>query len=153
MARARATAALVAATLAASLTAAPAFAQDYPSKPIKVIVPTAPAGIGDIIARLLQQKLSDAGATAVVENRPGAAGVLGTNEVARAPADGYTILAGNHAVLAMLPHMQKIPYDPFKSFTPVYLAVTVPNILVVHPSVPAKNVKELIAYAKPIRAS
>lgn len=148
MARARATAALVAATLAASLTAAPAFAQDYPSKPIKVIVPTAPAGIGDIIARLLQQKLSDAGATAVVENRPGAAGVLGTNEVARAPADGYTILAGNHAVLAMLPHMQKIPYDPFKSFTPVYLAVTVPNILVVHPSVPAKNVKELIAYAK-----
>ena len=84
----------------------------------------------------------------MVENRPGAAGVIGTNEVAKAPADGYTFLVGNHAVLAMLPHLQKIPYDPVKSFAPVFLAVTVPNILVVHPSVPAKDVKELIAYAK-----
>ena len=125
-----------------------AAAQDYPSKPIKLIVPTAAAGIGDIIARQMQQKLGEASVTIVVENRPGAAGVIGTNEVARAPADGYTFLVGNHAVLAMLPHLQKIPYDPFKSFTPVFLAVTVPNILVVHPSVPAKNVKELIAYAK-----
>jgi len=123
-------------------------AQDYPSKPIKLIVPTAAAGIGDIVARQLQQKLSEANVTIVVENRPGAAGVIGTNEVARAPADGYTFLVGNHAVLAMLPHLQKIPYDPFKSFTPVFLAVEVPNILVVHPSVPAANVKELIAYAK-----
>ena len=111
-------------------------------------MPTAPAGIGDIIARQMQQKLSESGVTIVVENRPGAAGVIGTNEVAKAPADGYTFLVGNHAVLSMLPHLQKIPYDPFKSFTPVFLAVTVPNILVVHPSVPAKDVKELIAYAK-----
>ena len=74
--------------------------------------------------------------------------MIGTNEVAKAPADGYTFLVGNHAVLSMLPHLQKIPYDPVKSFTPVFLAVTVPNILVVHPSVPAKDVKELIAYAK-----
>ena len=125
-----------------------ASAQEYPSKPIKLIVPTAAAGIGDIIARQLQQKLSEANVTIVVENRPGAAGVIGTNEVARAPADGYTFLVGNHAVLSMLPHLQKVPYDPFKSFTPVFLAVTVPNILVVHPSVPAKSVKELIAYAK-----
>ena len=125
-----------------------ASAQDYPNKPIKLIVPTAPAGIGDIIARQMQQKLGEAGVTVVVENRPGAAGVIGTNEVAKAPADGYTFLVGNHAVLSMLPHLQKIPYDPIKSFTPVFLAVTVPNILVVHPSVPAKDVKELIAYAK-----
>jgi tripartite-type tricarboxylate transporter receptor subunit TctC len=138
---------LVAAILSTVL-AAPAPAQDYPSKPIKLIVPTAAAGIGDIIARQLQQKLSESGVTIVVENRPGAAGVIGTNEVARAPADGYTILVGNHAVLAMLPHLQKVPYDPFKSFVPVFLAVTVPNLLVIHPSVPARSVKELIDYAK-----
>jgi len=125
-----------------------ATAQDYPSKPIKLIVPTAAAGIGDIVARQLQQKFSEANVTIVVENRPGAAGVIGTNEVARAPADGYTFLVGNHAVLAMLPHLQKVPYDPFKSFMPVFLAVAVPNILVVHPTVPAKNVKELIAHVK-----
>ena len=125
-----------------------ATAQDYPAKPIKLIVPTAPAGIGDIVARQMQQKLGEAGVTIVVENRPGAAGVIGTNEVAKAPADGYTFLVGNHAVLSMLPHLQKIPYDPVKGFAPVFLAVTVPNILVVHPSVPAKSVKELVAYAK-----
>ena len=136
------------AILCAVVAPAPAHAQDYPSKPIKLIVPTAAAGIGDIIARQMQQRLSEANVTIVVENRPGAAGVIGTNEVARAPADGYTFLVGNHAVLAMLPHLQKIPYDPFKSFAPVFLAVAVPNILVVHPSVPAKSVKELIAYAK-----
>ena len=142
--------ALTAAVFASAATLAPALGQTYPSKPIKFIVPTAPAGVGDIVARLLQQKLAEATppATIVVENRPGAAGVIGTNEVARAPADGYTFLVGNHAVLAMLPHLQKIPYDPFKNFEPVILAVTVPNILVVHPSVPVKDVKELIAYAK-----
>jgi tripartite-type tricarboxylate transporter receptor subunit TctC len=135
----------VAATIFSTVFAA---AQDYPSKPIKLIVPTAPAGIGDIVARLLQQKLGEQGVTVVVENRPGAAGVIGTNEVAKAPADGYTFLVGNHAVLSMLPHLQKIPYDPFKNFDPAILLITVPNILVIHPSVPAKSVKELIAYAK-----
>jgi tripartite-type tricarboxylate transporter receptor subunit TctC len=135
----------VAALLALS---APTFAQEYPSKPIKLIVPTAAAGIGDIVARQIQHKLSEAGVTVVVENRPGAAGVIGTNEVAKATPDDYTFLVGNHAVLSMLPHLQKVPYDPFKSFVPVFLAVTVPNILVVHPSVPAKSVKELIAHAK-----
>jgi tripartite-type tricarboxylate transporter receptor subunit TctC len=136
------------ALLATAVVLTPASAQDYPNKPIKLVVPTAPAGIGDIIARQMQQKLGESGVTIVVENRPGAAGVIGVNEVAKAPADGYTFLVGNHAVLSMLPHLQKIPYDPVKSFTPVFLAVTVPNILVIHPSVPAKDVKELIAYAK-----
>jgi tripartite-type tricarboxylate transporter receptor subunit TctC len=127
---------------------APTLAQEYPSKPIKLIVPTAPAGVGDIVARLIQQKLSEQGVSVVVENRPGAAGVIGTNEVAKAAPDGYTFLVGNHAVLAMLPHLQKIPYDPFKNFEPVTLVITVPNILVAHPSVPAKSVKELVAHAK-----
>ena len=141
--------ALFAVLLAASF-AAPAIADDYPSKPIKVIVPTAPAGVGDMLARLVQQKLGEAGTpvTIVVENRPGAAGVIGVDAVATAAPDGYTVLVGNHAVLAMLPHLQKLPYDPFKSFTPVVLGVAVPNILVVHPSVPAKSVQELVAYAK-----
>jgi tripartite-type tricarboxylate transporter receptor subunit TctC len=127
-----------------------ASAQDYPSKPIKFIVPTAPAGIGDMLPRLFQQKLGEAGksVTIVVENRPGAAGVTGVTEVARAAPDGYTLLMGNHAVLAIRPHLSKVPYDPFKSFDPVALLVTVPNILVVHPSVPAKSVQELIAHAK-----
>ncbi len=138
------------ALVAAHLAAAPASAQDYPSKPIKFIVPTAPAGVGDMLARVFQQKLAESGnpATIVIENRAGGAGVIGTDAVAKAPPDGYAFLVGNHAVLAMLPHMQKIPYDPFKSFTPVFLGVTVPNILVVHPSIPVQSVKELIAYAK-----
>ena len=149
MTRIRASLGLLAALFAAAV-AAPALGQDYPSKPLKFIVPTAPAGVGDIVARLLAQKFNELSppVTIVVENRPGAAGVIGTNEVARAPADGYTFLVGNHAVHTMLPHLQKIPYEPIKGFAPVFLAVTVPNILVVHPSVPVKDVKELIAYAK-----
>jgi tripartite-type tricarboxylate transporter receptor subunit TctC len=136
--------------LCAASVAGPALAQDYPSKPIKFIVPTAPAGIGDMLPRLLQQKLGEAGnpATIVVENRPGAAGVVGVTEVARADADGYTLLMGNHAVLAIRPLLGKLPYDPVKNFDPVTLLVTVPNILVIHPSVPAKSVNELVAYAK-----
>ena len=149
MIRTRLGAALGFALLAAGLTT-PSIADNYPSKPIKIIVPTAPAGIGDIVARMIQQKFGELNppVTVVVENRPGAAGIIGTSEVARAPADGYTFLLGNHAVLAMLPHLQKVPYEPLTGFVPVFLAVTVPNILVVHPSVPVKSVKELVAHAK-----
>ena len=141
---------IIAVVLAASFTTLPATADDYPSKPIKFIVPSAPAGIGDMLARLFQQKLAESGntTTVVVENRAGAAGVIATDAVANAPPDGYTVLVSNHAGMAMLPHMQKVPYDPFKNFIPVVLGVAVPNILVVHPSVPAKSVQELVAYAK-----
>ena len=138
---------LVAATLALTQ----ALAQDYPSKPIKFIVPAAPAGIGDILPRLFAQKLAASGnpATIVVENRAGGAGVIGAEAVAKAPPDGYTLLVGNHANLAMYPHLAKnLPYDPFKSFAPVVLLVTVPNILVVHPSLPVHSLRELIEYAK-----
>jgi tripartite-type tricarboxylate transporter receptor subunit TctC len=139
----------VAAALLAA--AAPALGDDYPSKPIKFIVPAAPAGIGDILPRLFGQKLAEAGnpATIVVENRPGAAGVIAMESVATAPPDGYTLIMGNHAGLAILPHLAKsLPYDPFKSYAPVILLVTVPNILVMHPSIPAHTLKEFIAYAK-----
>jgi tripartite-type tricarboxylate transporter receptor subunit TctC len=122
--------------------------QDYPTKPITFIVPTGAAGVNDFVARQMQQKLGENGVTIVVEHRPGAAGVIGASEVARAPADGYTILVANHAVLAMRQHLMPLPYDPFKSFIPIFLAVTVPNILVINPSVPAKNLKELVVYAK-----
>jgi tripartite-type tricarboxylate transporter receptor subunit TctC len=100
---------------------------------------------------MFASKLGEAGnpATIVVENRAGAAGVIAYDGVAKAPADGYTMLMGNHAGLAMLPHLAKsLPYDPFKSFAPVILLVTVPNILVVHPSIPANNLAEFVAYAK-----
>jgi tripartite-type tricarboxylate transporter receptor subunit TctC len=139
------------ALIAAAIAFSPAQADDYPARPIKFIVPAAPAGIGDILPRLFAQKLAEAGnsATVVVENRPGAAGVIASETVANAPPDGYTMLMGNHAGLAMLPHLAKsLPYDPFKSYAPVILLVTVPNILVVHPSIPAHSLKELIAYAK-----
>ena len=139
------------ALLAAFLSLPPAFGDDYPSKPIKFVVPAAPAGIGDILPRLFAQKLAESGnpATIVVENRAGGAGVIGADGVAKSPADGYTLLMGNHAVLAMYPHMAKnLPYDPLKSFAPVILQVTVPNILVVHPSIPANSLAELIAHAK-----
>jgi tripartite-type tricarboxylate transporter receptor subunit TctC len=140
-----------AAALALLATIAPLRADDYPSKPIKFIVPAAPAGIGDILPRMFAQKLAEAGSnvTIVVENRPGAAGVIAMETVANAAPDGYTMIMGNHAGLAMLPHLAKsLPYDPFKSYAPVILLVTVPNILVVHPSIPANNLKEFIAYAK-----
>jgi tripartite-type tricarboxylate transporter receptor subunit TctC len=150
MIRKRLCAGFAAALFSAAITVTPSIADNYPSKPIKFIVPTAPAGVGDQLVRLFQQKLGESGNTAaiVVENRAGAAGVIGTDAVAKAEPDGYAFLVGNHAVLAMLPHMQKVPYEPLKGFTPVLLGVTVPNILVVHPSVPAKTVKELVAYAK-----
>ncbi len=138
----RAFVSIAAALLATSFYLPSAFGDDYPSKPIKFVVPAAPAGIGDILPRLFAQKLAESGnpATIVVENRAGGAGVI---------ADGYTLLMGNHAVLAMYPHMAKnLPYDPLKSFAPVILQVTVPNILVVHPSIPANTLAELIAYAK-----
>jgi tripartite-type tricarboxylate transporter receptor subunit TctC len=134
-----------------ALAIAPARADDYPSRPIKFVVPAAPAGIGDILPRMFAAKLAESGspATIVVENRAGGAGVIGADAVAKAAPDGYTLLVGNHANLAMYPHLAKnLPYDPFKSFMPVVLLVTVPNILVVHPSLPVHSLKELIAYAK-----
>ena len=148
MNRIRAFVGIAIASLAAAVSLVPAFGNDYPSKPIKFVVPTAPAGIGDILPRLFAQKLAESGspATIVVENRAGGAGVIGTDAVAKSPADGYTLLMGNHAVLAMYPHMAKnLPYDPFKSFAPVILQVTVPNILVVHPSIPVNTLVELVA--------
>jgi tripartite-type tricarboxylate transporter receptor subunit TctC len=125
-----------------------AHAQDYPSRPIKIVVPLAAGGMADILARVIAAKLSEAGHTAVVENRTGGAGVIGADSVAKSAPDGYTLLMGLHATQAILVHLQKLPYDPAKDFAPVIHVATVPNVLLVNNAVPATSLKELIDYAK-----
>jgi tripartite-type tricarboxylate transporter receptor subunit TctC len=129
--------------------AVPACAQDYPSQTIKIIVPTPAGGIADVVGRTLAQKLSESGKTAVVENRTGGAGAVAADAVAKAPPDGYTLLIAMHQNLAILPSLGgKLPYDAPKDFAPVTNIVGSANILVIHPSVPAKSLKELVAHAK-----
>jgi len=127
-----------------------ASAQSWPSRPIKYIVNFAPGGTTDILARMLAPKLSEAlGQPVVVENKPGQAGSLGAAEVARAAPDGYTIGAGtisSHAINVSL--YSKLPYDVLRDFAPITLLATLPNMLVIHPSIPANNVQELIAFLK-----
>jgi tripartite-type tricarboxylate transporter receptor subunit TctC len=121
----------------------------YPTKPIRIIVPFSPGGSADNLARTVQPALSAAlGQPLVIDNRGGASSVIGTELAARSPADGYTMLliTTTHTVNPSL--MKKLPYDTIRDFTAVSLAVTQPNILAVHPSVPAKSVKELVALAK-----
>jgi tripartite-type tricarboxylate transporter receptor subunit TctC len=133
---------------AALLLAAPAAAQ-YPAKPVRFIVPSSAGGGTDIIARALAQKLSEAlGQQFVVENRPGAGQMIGIELAARAPADGHTILM-TASTLAINPIMyKKVSYDPLRDFAPITQAASLPNVLVVHPSLPVKSVAELIALAK-----
>jgi tripartite-type tricarboxylate transporter receptor subunit TctC len=131
------------------LFAAPAHAQTYPSQPIKLIVPTPPGGIADLVGRTLAQKLSEAGKTAVVENRTGGAGAIAATAVAKAAPDGYTLYIGFHQTQTILPHlMTGLTYDAEKDFAPISLIAASANVLVIHPSVPANSVRELIAHAK-----
>jgi len=127
-----------------------ASAQSWPSRPIKYVVNFAPGGTTDILARMIAPKLSDAlGQPVVVENKPGQAGSVGAAELARSRADGYTIGAGtisSHAINVSL--YSKLPYDVLKDFQPITMLATLPNMLVVHPSLPANNVQELIAFLK-----
>ena len=127
-----------------------AHAQSYPSKPIRMIVPYPPGGGTDIFARLLAAKLSPAlGQQVVIEQRPGAGGVIGADVAAKAAPDGYTLLIGQASNLAINQHlMSKLPYDPAKDFAPITLIATSPGLLVVHPSLPIRTVKDLVALAK-----
>ena len=122
----------------------------YPSRPIRLVVPFTPGGSTDILARAIGQELTKAwGQSVVVDNVPGAGGAIGADKVAKAPADGYTLLMGHIGTLAVNPSLYpKLPYDPVKDFAPVAWVARVPNVLVVHPSVPARNVRELVALAK-----
>ena len=134
----------------ASFAAASAVAQTYPTKPIRLIVPFVPGGGTDLTARAIAQKLSDAfGKPVVVDNRGGAGGVIGADIVAKAVADGYTLLLGSPGPLTINPNLQpKMPYDTLRDFAPVSLATISPFVLVVHPSIAVSSVKELIALAK-----
>jgi tripartite-type tricarboxylate transporter receptor subunit TctC len=138
--------------LAALLLAAAPFAacaQAWPDRPVKIIVPFGPGGFTDVAARILQKELSSSlGQSVVIENKPGAGSTIGTAEVANAKPDGYTLvmISTTHVIS---PHLYKqIPYDPIKGFTPVMKLAEGPYVLVVHPTLPAKNVGELISLAK-----
>lgn len=121
----------------------------YPVKPIRLISPFAPGGGASIVARLLGQELVDAwGQSVVVDNRGGAGGAIGTEIAARAPADGYTLVMATASTLVINPLLSKLPFDPLRDFTPVAHTTTVPLVLVVHPSLTAKTVKDLIAHAR-----
>ncbi|HVF63325.1 MAG TPA: tripartite tricarboxylate transporter substrate binding protein [Casimicrobiaceae bacterium] len=128
---------------------APSYAQPYPAKPIKLVVPYPPGGSADILGRALGQKLADQlGQPVVIENRPGAGTAVGTEFVARSAPDGYTLLLGTVSSHAMNPAIAKLAYDPIKDFAPIAPVATIPFVLVVHPSVPAQSVKEFVDYAK-----
>jgi tripartite-type tricarboxylate transporter receptor subunit TctC len=127
----------------------PTAAAGYPDKPVKVIVPFAPAGPTDVMARLIAQKLSESlKQQFFVENHPGAGGNIGMMAVARSAPDGYTILVASSSFVVNPSLYAKNPYDAFKDFAPITLAAASPNILVVNPDIPAKTVKELIDYLK-----
>ncbi len=143
---------LVIASLAAiAAVAAPVtFAQSYPTKPIRLVVPFAPAGPTDIAARVIARKISEQmGQTIVIDNKPGAGGTIGSGEVARAPADGYTLLYGSSSTLAVSPALYpKLPYDAVKAFAPVSLVARGPQIMVINGQLPINNLKEFVEYAK-----
>jgi len=126
-----------------------AAAQEYPAKPIKLIVPFPAGGPNDIVARIVGQKMSElAKQPVVIDNRGGQGGALGTDAVAKASPDGYTIGIVNAGALAINQSMEKVPYDALKDFAPVTLLVTVPEMLVVAGNVPAKNMSELVELAR-----
>jgi tripartite-type tricarboxylate transporter receptor subunit TctC len=141
--------AAIAACFAVSATSV-ALADSYPSKTVRFVVPYPPGGASDVTARMMAEKLTELyGQPFVVENRPGANGNIALEQVARAPADGYTILMGNvgpNAINAGL--YPRLPFDPIKDFAPITLTTTVPLVLLVNPSSPVKTTAELVAYAK-----
>jgi tripartite-type tricarboxylate transporter receptor subunit TctC len=121
----------------------------YPNRPVRIIVPFGAGGPGDIFARLIAQKLSEQlGQQFFVENRPGASGNIGAGVAARAPADGCTLLVGSSTVWVNASLYPQIPYDPVKDFQPIIIGATSPEVLVVHPSVPARTVQELVALVR-----
>jgi tripartite-type tricarboxylate transporter receptor subunit TctC len=137
------------AVFAALLFTQPAQPQSWPQKPVKIIVPFAPGGNTDGIARMVAQPLTEAfGQQFVVENRPGAAGAIAAEAVARSPADGQTLLMGTPSQIAIVPAMTKAAYDPVKDFAPISIIGTNPYVLVVHPSIPANNLAEFVTYAR-----
>jgi len=138
-----------AAALAAALTCAVASAQTYPEKPVRMIVGFPPGGATDLVARIIQPKMSAGlGRQVIVDNRPGANGVISNEIIAHADPDGYLIGFGHIGTLVISPAIQKVPYDKDRDFAPIGLVVSLQNIIIVHPTLPAKNLKEFLAIAK-----
>ncbi len=138
------------AALAISAATVPAHAQNFPVKPLRIIAPYAPGGTVDILARIVAVKLSEAyGQQVIVDHRPGASGMIGTDLAAKAAPDGYTMLMAYTAEIAITVNLfRKIAYDPVRDLQPVTLAATAPMVLVTHPSLPVKTVKDIVALAK-----
>jgi tripartite-type tricarboxylate transporter receptor subunit TctC len=145
-----ATVVTLAGALAAGLAAPFAAAQTYPAKPVRMIVPLSPGGAVDVAGRLVARSLSERwGTQVVVENRPGAGGTVGTAVAAKAAPDGYTLLMGSSTLMSVNPHLYpKLTYDTVRDFTPVALVASTPLLLVVHPSVPVRNLKQFVTFAK-----
>ena len=133
-----------------ALSCAIASAQDYPSKPVRMVVGFPPGGGTDVVARILQPRLSELlGQPIVIDNRPGATGTVAAGQVAKSAPDGYTIMMGHVSVNAIAPSLfANLPYDVNRDFAPIALAASVPHLVVVHPSVPVSTLKELVAYLK-----
>jgi tripartite-type tricarboxylate transporter receptor subunit TctC len=134
---------------ASLLPCTPVTAQNYPSKPLRMVVPSSPGGIIDLVTRLLGQKLTEVtGQIVVVENRAGASTNIGTEFVAHAPADGYTLLSNTLPLVVNPSLFEKLPFNVERDFAPVSLVIAVPYVLVTHPSIPARSLKDLISIAK-----
>src|SRR3954465_15974719 len=140
---------LITSHFALALCAQAATPSAYPTKSVRIIVPQSAGGSTDLAARIVTQRLGDAlGQPIVVDNRPGAGSLNGTHTVAKAPPDGYTLLAVAASFTINPSLHEKLPFDPVRDFSPITRFAALPHILVVHPSLPVKSVKELIAYAK-----
>ena len=141
----------MAAALIAAALGVPGFvaAQAYPSKPLRIIVPFPPGAATDITGRYVAQKLGEAlGQQAIVDNRPGANGTIGLELTAKAPPDGYTLVIGQTGNLAISPGITRVNYDPVRDFAPVSLLIASPHVLAVHPSLPARALKDVVALAR-----
>ena len=139
---------LIAATAVTGM-ATPALSQQWPQKPIRMMVPFPPGGLTDGIARLLGRQLSEGlGQPIVIENMGGAAGAIAASTVARAPADGYTLLLGSLTQIAVVPALEDVSYDPVKDFTPISNIASAPFVLMVNSSVPAETLKEFVDYVR-----
>ncbi|MBB6133722.1 tripartite-type tricarboxylate transporter receptor subunit TctC [Massilia aurea] len=141
---------VISVVLCAGMVPAWALADTYPSKPVKVIVGFSPGGAVDNVARLLSQSMGRSmGGSFYVENRPGATGIIAAEQAAKAPADGYSILVATQSTMVVAPSIYpKMKVDPVADFTPISLLASVPMVMVVNPGVPARNVQELLAYAR-----
>lgn len=142
-------AALAAAACAAALAPAAAAAQSWPQRPVTLVTPLATGSASDVALRIVIERLSGPlGQPLVVENQTGASGAIGAEKVARSAADGYTLCGCNNAILGVLPHVRKVGYDPASQFRPVGMVAVLPTVMVVHPALPVRNVRELIDYVK-----